>query len=292
MSDFQALVTGATGNVGSAILGVMKSRGVLVRALARNPEMLPEHPLVDVVQGDYDDQRSLDAATAGVRAIFVLTTPESPVPRHDRAILRAARSAGVTRIVKLSTTSAGARGPNNRIVGSWHRAAEDAVIASGLPWTILRPSSFASNFLRWADAINEGLPIPNMTGSGLQGVIDPRDVAAVAAECLLSGVGAGQTITLTGPELLSVPDRVARLARVLGRQITTVDVPPDQARVRMRSSGMDAPAIETVIAGATWAGEGGDAHLTEEVKRILGRPPGTFENWAIDHRAAFNAPSP
>lgn len=123
MSDFQVLVTGATGTVGRALLAVMKSRGVPVRALARNPEMLPEHPLVDVVQGDYDDQRSLHAATAGVGAVFVLTTPESPVPRHDRAILRAARSAGVTRIVKLSATSAGAQGPKNRIVGTWHRAA-------------------------------------------------------------------------------------------------------------------------------------------------------------------------
>ncbi|TDD02060.1 NAD-dependent epimerase/dehydratase family protein [Nonomuraea deserti] len=290
MSDVHVLVTGATGTVGSAILAVMTSRGVPVRALARNPGMLPENPLVDVVKGDYDDQRSLDAATAGVEVVFLLTTPESPVPRHDRAILRAARSAGVSRIVKLSATSAGARGPNNRIVGTWHRAAEDAVTASGLSWTILRPSSFASNFLRWADAINQGHPIPNMTGSGLQGVIDPRDVAAVSAECLLSGVGAGQTITLTGPELLSVPDQVARLARVLGRQITTVDVPPDQARERMRSSGMAGPAIETVVAGATWAREGGNARITEEVRRILGRPPGTFESWALDHRAAFDTP--
>ncbi|MEV4179021.1 NAD(P)H-binding protein [Nonomuraea sp. NPDC049709] len=289
MSDFQILVTGATGHIGSAILAVMKSRGVPVRALARNPEVLPEHPLVDVVKGDYNDQRSLDAATAGVEAVFLLTTPESPVPRHDRAILQAARSAGVTKIVKLSATSAGARGPNNRIVGTWHCAAEDAVTASGLSWTILRPSSFASNFLRWADLINYGLPIPNMTGSGLQGVIDPRDVAAVSAECLLSDVGAGQTITLTGPELLSLSDQAACLARVLGRQIATVDVPPDLARVRMQSVGMDTLAIETVIAGATWAREGGNARITEEVKRILGRPPGTFENWALDHRAAFNA---
>ncbi|MFG1949398.1 NAD(P)H-binding protein [Nonomuraea sp. NPDC048826] len=287
MSDPYILVTGATGTVGSALLAIMTSRGVPVRALTRHPENLPGHPLVDVVKGDYDDRRSLDAATAGVEAVFVLTTPESPVPRHDRAILRAARSAGVGRLVKLSATSAGARGPDGRIVGTWHRAAEDAVTGGGLPWTILRAPSFASNFLRWADTIRQGGAIPNMTGSGRQGVVDPRDVAAVAAECLLSGVGAWQILTLTGPEPLSVPDQAACLARVLGRRITTADVPPDQARARMRSAGMDDPAIEAVVAGATWAREGGNARVTEVVRRILGRPPRAFETWALDHRAAF-----
>lgn len=287
MSDSKLLITGATGTVGAEILAVMRRRGVPVRALVRSAATLPGHPLVDIIEGDYDDPRSLDAATAGMEAVFALTTPDSPVPRHDRALARAARSAGVTRLVKLSATIAGARGPDGRIVGPWHRAAEDAVTASGLSWTILRAPSFASNFLRWADLIDQGLPIPNMTGSGRQGVIDPRDVAAVAAACLLTGVGAGGAITLTGPEPLSVPDQVACLARVLGREITTVDVPPDQARVRMRSAGMDAPAVEAVVAGATWAREGGNARVTEEVRSILGRPAGTFERWARDHRAAF-----
>jgi uncharacterized protein YbjT (DUF2867 family) len=159
------------------------------------------------------------------------------------------------------------------------------VRASGVTWTILRPSSFASNALRWAGPIRAGDPIPNMTGTGAQGVIDPRDVAAVRV--LTSPGHEGQTYTLTGPELLSVPDQAAQLGDVLGHTVNTLDVPLDTAREQMLAAGMDPSFVDVVIDGAEFVRDGGNAILTDDVERVLGRTPRSFRAWAEDHRIAF-----
>jgi len=133
---------------------------------------------------------------------------------------------GVRRVVKLSAIGTGERDERNRTVGAWQQAAEQAVRASGMAWTLLRPSVFASNsasnFLWWAESIKVGEPVPNMTGAGRQGVVDPRDVAAVAVEALTSPAHADLVYTLTGPELLGVPDQAARLGELLGHPVETV----------------------------------------------------------------------
>jgi uncharacterized protein YbjT (DUF2867 family) len=168
--------------------------------MTRDPARVRPSRGVDVVRADFDDPASLRRATAGTEAVFLLTAPATPTPRHDLALLDAARAAGTTRVVKVSAIGTGETGEGNQAVGAWHLLAERAVQASGMAWTLLRPSVFASNTLHWADAIRAGDPVPNLTGRGRQGVVDPRDVAAVAAEALTSpSHHTGQTYTLTGP---------------------------------------------------------------------------------------------
>lgn len=212
--------------------------------------------------------------------LFLLSAPGPTLEAHDLAMLGAAR--GVRRIVKLS-----AIGTGERQVGGWHLPGERAVRASGLEWTLLRPSSFASNVLRWAGPIRAGEPVPNLTGTGAQGVIDPRDVAEVAVRALTSSDLAGEIHTLTGPEALSVPDQAARLGRLLGRTVATVDVPLDAARERMLASGMDPAFADAAVDGSAYVRDGHNATVTGDVERILGRPPRDFDTWVRDHRGAF-----
>ncbi len=214
---------------------------------------------------------SLAAAVADVRAVFLLTAPASPIPRHDLAMLETARSGGVTTIVKLSAIGTGET-IGDRTVGAWHLRAEQAVRSSGMAWTVLRPSSFASNVLGFAHLINAGHPVPNMTGTAAQGVIDPRDVAAVAAEALTMQGHAGRTYTLTGPDLLSVPDQSTIMESVLDRPVPTVELPLDTAREQMLRHGTDPAAVDAALTGMAWARAGHNAVLTPEVSRILGRP--------------------
>jgi uncharacterized protein YbjT (DUF2867 family) len=156
-----------------------------------------------------------------------------------------------------------------------------------MEWTVLRPSSFATNTLRWAAPIQSGDPIPNTTGAGMQGVIDPRDVAEVAVRALTSDDYAQSVLTLTGPDLLSVPDLAAQLGDALGRTLETVDVPLETYREQMLAAGIDPAFAEIAVNGSRLAAEGGNARLTEEVQQVLGRPPRTFATWAHDHRDAF-----
>jgi uncharacterized protein YbjT (DUF2867 family) len=88
------------------------------------------------------------------------------------------------------------------------------VKASSLPHTILRPSGFQSNALRWD--LSDGVvraPWPDVPIAA----IDPADIAAVAAVALTDG--AAPELELSGPEALRPADQVAILAEVLGREL-------------------------------------------------------------------------
>ncbi len=290
------LITGATGTVGGEVARQLAATGERVRAMTRDPSRADVPVGIEVVRADFDDASSLEHAVNGSSALFLATAPGPAIPRHDTAMLAAARAAGVAKIVKLSaigTTVAGEPdGPDGRgqvKVGTWHRPGEEAIRTSGSAWTVLRPSDYASNTLRWAQAIHAGTPVANMTGTGAQGVIDPRDVAAVAAMVLTSPAWDGQVLTLTGPQALSVPDQARLLSRVLGRPVTTVDLPLDIARRQMLDSGMDPAFVEVAIDGRAFIAAGRNATVTDHVERVLGRPPRTFTTWATDHRHAFTA---
>lgn len=273
------LVTGATGTVGSEVLRQLVQRDAAVRAMARNPERVTT-PGVEVVAGDFGDPESLAKALTGIETVFLLTAPASPGAEHDLALLAAARAEGVRRIVRLSAIGTGETDSAGRTVGQWHEVADDAVRASGLGWTILRPSSFASNTLSWLGPINAGEPVPNLLGDARYGVIDPRDVAAVAVEALTSDQYDGKTHTLTGPELLSAQDQAAQLGEALGRKVHLIDVHPEVARDGMLAQGMDPGAVEAIVTGTLWAREGNNAILTDDVPNILGRPARTYATWA------------
>ncbi|MFI7416438.1 NAD(P)H-binding protein [Nonomuraea sp. NPDC049684] len=276
------VVTGATGTVGGEVVRLLAGRGERVRAMTREPSRVAMPPEVEVVQGDFDDPGSLAGAARGAGAVFLLSAPGPWLARHDQAMVRAARAAGVRKVVKLSAIGTGEEHGGAR-VGDWHRAGEQALRASELDWTVLRPSSFASNALRWAAQVRLGRPVPNTTGRGRQGVVDPRDVAEVAVRALTSDEHVGSVLTLTGPELLSVPDMARTLGETLGRPVETVDVPLEVYRAQLVAAGMDAGFADVAVDGSRLVARDGNARLTPDVERVLGRPPRTFRTWAADH---------
>jgi uncharacterized protein YbjT (DUF2867 family) len=275
------LITGASGTIGSEVLRQLVAQGNMARAMTRSPQAFGTP--IDVVQGDFEKPESLAEAVDGVESVFLLTAPGPWVPEHDRAMVEAARAAGVRKIVKLSAIG----GSSDELPGSWHVAGEQAVRDSGLAWTILRPAGFASNALRWAPMVRAGQPIPNPTGSGRHAFVDPRDVAAVAVETLPLGSYDGEVLTLTGPELLSVPDQAAQLSAVLRREVDVVDVPPSITEEQMLAAGFHQAVVTVALQGAELIRTGGAETLTTDIQRVLDRRPGTFSAWLETNRAAF-----
>lgn len=238
------LITGATGKIGTHVLSQLTSRGAPVRVMARNPAKL-QSGAYEVVQGDFEDPASLAQAVDGVEAAYLVTTPQKPVADHDLAFVEAAKAAGVQRIVKLSAIGAG--------------------------------ETFEG--VQFVAALKSGDPVPNWNGQGALGVIDPRDVAAVAVEALTTRDHIGQSYTLTGPELLTFGEQITIVERVLGRPVKSVDIPLDTVRETMIGGGLDPAAVEMSITGMRRAIAGDYAVLTGDVARILGRAPRSFETW-------------
>ncbi|MGW3956096.1 NAD(P)H-binding protein [Streptomyces sp. NPDC004752] len=281
------LVTGATGTTGSEVVRQLTARGEKVRALTRDPGRAQLPAGVETVRGDYADPDSLAAAMTGATAAYLVCSP-GPGAAHDTALVAAARAAGVRRLVKLSAigTDDTAAGPSV----AWHGQGERAVRESGAHWTILRPSSFASNTLSWAETVRRGEPVPNMTGDGASGVIDPRDIAEVAVRALLDDAHDGRTYTLTGPAAISVPDQTTVLAAVLGRPVTVRDLSPDETLDFLRTAwGIDGTRVQGVLTGIAYLRDGHNATVTEDVPEVLSRPARTFREWAEDHKDAFGA---
>jgi uncharacterized protein YbjT (DUF2867 family) len=277
------LVTGATGTTGSVVLRILAEKGAPARAMSRDPDRVPAG--FDVVRGDFEDAASLRDAVAGIDAVFLLSAPGPQIADHDQALLTAAAEAGVRKVVKVSAIHTGE--PGFEVTSGWHLPGEQAIRASDFAWTIVRPSAFASNSLSWAPKIEAGEPIPDYFGDGTNGVVDPRDVAAVSVEALLTDDHDGQVYTLTGPELLSVSDQIAQLGEVLGRPLRTVTATMAQARADLLAQGVPDEFAQLVLKGYALVRDGGNAVVTGDVERALGRPPGTFKAWAEHHRDLF-----
>jgi uncharacterized protein YbjT (DUF2867 family) len=280
------LVTGATGTIGGLTVALLAEAGHRVRAMGRDPDRLATvggHELVETVVADFEDPETVRRAVEGADALLAVAPAGSRLARHDSTLVAAARAAEVRRIVKLSSIGSARDdwpGP------PWHRAGEGAV--RQLPeWTVLRPSVFASNALAWAAAARAGAAVPNPFGGGRQGVVDPRDVAAVAAQALTGSGHGGRTYTLTGPELLSLPEQAAIVADVLGRAVTTAPLSVAELGQRLRRSGADDEHVRRAEHAALLVRRGENAILSRDVSEVLGRPPARFVDWVRDHRAAF-----
>ncbi|MFI6296955.1 NAD(P)H-binding protein [Nonomuraea sp. NPDC050790] len=272
------LITGATGTIGSEVTRLLAEAGVPATAMTRDPGKVAG----PAVRGDFGDVRSLEAAVTGVSTALLLTAFGAELAAHERAFVDVAARAGVRKVVKISVLGA-PDSDDPEDTGGLHAAGERALTGSGMAWTILRPSMFATNALGWAAAVRAGQPIPNVTGRGRLGVIDPRDIAAVAVAALTGSAHDGRAYDLTGPDLLSTHDQAELIGRAIGRRVETVDVPIEQALAQVPDP------VYARAAAKGWAAIAADtsAILTTTVQDVLGRPAGSFESWARENKAAF-----
>jgi len=271
------LVSGATGNVGRELVRNLVDRGEPVRALARRDGGPVEG--AERVVGDLDHPDSLRPALEGVSGIFLL-----PGYQDMPGVLAAAREAGVSRVVQLSGGSAGS-GDTGNAVSAYMIRTEDAVRAGGIPWTILRPFGFMTNALEWAPQLRAGDVVRAPFGGVRIAVIDPADIAAVAATALLEDGHDGRVHTLSGPEALLPADRVRVLGEVLGRDLRFEAQPDDEAWADMTARMPEAYVrafFDFYVDGSL-----DESPVLPTVQEVTGRPPRTFADWARANADAF-----
>jgi uncharacterized protein YbjT (DUF2867 family) len=269
------LVTGSTGNAGAEVLAALRAQGHPTRALVRKADGADP----DQMAGDLNDPASLRPALDGVTGLFLL-----PGYADMPGILAEAARAGVASVVLLSGSSAPS-GDTTNAVSAYMIRSEAAVTDSGLAWTILQPSAFMANALRWRDDIAAGTPIRVQFPKTAAAILDPADIGAVAAVALTTGDHAGRTYRLTGPEALRPAEQIAKLAAGLGREIPFVELTEAEAREELFRS-MPEPYAKAFI-NFYFEGALDESPVLPTVQEVLGRPPRTFDDWIGAHAAKF-----
>jgi uncharacterized protein YbjT (DUF2867 family) len=281
------LITGATGQVGSAAMNALVAAGAEVRALVRRPSGFAGPEGVEVVRGSFDDDRSLVRALEGVD-VMLLVGRDSPdsASQHQR-VLAHARRAEVRHIVKLSAIGASPESPIALM--REHHAIDEEVREGPADWTLLKPHLYMQNLLRAADAVRrEGRLVAPM-GRDRFPLVDTSDVGAAAAVVLGNPAAhAGKAYTLTGPVAHSYDEVAAAFATVAGHAVAYEPVAPEDFGARLLAAGIPSwRAFDLAhIASAYSAAENA---VSPDLPMLLGRKPRSLSGFLEDHRNAFSS---
>jgi len=279
------LITGATGNIGRELVRNLAAKGAHTRALVRDPARAAEVlGRAQCVVGDLDQPTTLTPAFAGVTKLFLLTPGIGT--EHVAAAIAAARAAGVRHVVHLSSYNV--LGDPVPAMGRWHHEREEIIRDSGIPATFLRPGGLMSNALEWVSTINDGGFVLDPLGPGRTALIDPADVAAVAALALSQDGHEGRQYTLTGDEALTVSEQVDVIARTIGRDIEVRQVATSAEALAFRyPDGAPPELAKALLEGLTILRADTVGFRTETAQLLLGRAPRTFADWCARNASAF-----
>jgi uncharacterized protein YbjT (DUF2867 family) len=234
------LVVGATGNLGGAVTQMLLAQGQPVRILARSQSNYQplEKAGAQIVLGDLKQRGSLDAACQGADTVVTTATSaarggEDTVQTVDlegnRHLIDAAKAAGIQQFIFVSVLTADPSSPVPFLQAKGKT--EDALRASGIPYTILAPNGYMEVMVAGVVGMPAmmGQPV-TIVGGGRRkhSFISAGDVAAFILAAISNPAAINQKLLLGGPQLLSFRDAVAIYERVLGHLIQVRSVAPGE----------------------------------------------------------------
>jgi len=282
------LVTGATGKTGGRVLkGLVAAGETDVRGMTRSSDKAEgiEAAGGKAVVADMAEPSTLKAAMVDVDRVYLVAESGERQAENEGNVVEAAKSAGVSRIVKLSVVGVAPDSPVR--FGRAHAEAEAQVEASGIGYTFLRPNGFMQNNMGHVATIAEQGRFYAPYGDAPIALIDAEDIASAAVVALREDGHEAKAFDLTGPEALTNPDLSERYSKVLGREIAWVDVPETDFLETMRGFGYP----EWNLAGFSelWAiyRAGYAANTSSGVRDLTGREPRSYDDFIEQHREAF-----
>lgn len=263
------VVSGATGQVGSAVVNELASSSLEVRALVQPGVAVPsfDERVVAVSSVDFDDADAMHAAVDGANAFFMMSPPHERQVAWQQIQVDAAKAAGVARVVKLSAFDTA---PDTRLtMGRWHWAGEQALRASGLRHAILRPQYFMENLFHDPTPLRDGVMPTFIEHDRPVGMVAAHDVASVAAALLLDGDLAGQVVVPTGPAAITTDDVARALSDALATHVEPRFVEGDVAFNALLATGRPDWHARDVLTMCSDA----SPLVTADVARVTGREP-------------------
>ncbi|SCX03189.1 SDR family oxidoreductase [Agrobacterium rosae] len=288
------LVTGASGNLGQAIIRhLLETYHVPasdIVAASRDTSKLSAlgSKGVEVRKADFDDAASLNAAFAGIDTVLIISTDALAVPglrlKQHKAAVAAAKTAGVKHVTYTSMPN-----PDKSLVtfAPDHLGTEEAIKASGLPYTIIRNAWYNDNYLhsmahnlqsgQWFTAMGDG-KVPN---------ISRDDCARAAAAALAKGKAENKTYTITGPESLNADEIGAIISHAAGKPLAVVKVSPADLQKGIEGAGLPGFVAEMLASADANIAAGNFDLVTSDYETLTGEKPQTSEAFFTAHKAAL-----
>lgn len=267
------VVTGATGQLGRLVVASLLDKGVpadQVITLGRDQERLAALADLGVTtrQVDYADADAVASALEGADRVLLISGSEvgQRLPQH-RNVIAAAQAAGVELLAYTSIANADTTG---LILAAEHKATEDAIIASGLPYSLLRNSWYVENWSGQLPTYTEHGTILGSAGDGRVAAATRADFAEAAAAVLLLDAPAA-VYELGGPAF-TLSDLAAAVTDATGTTVTYTDVPADELTRVLLGAGVP-EQFATILADADLGLARGDLYVeSTDLEGLLGRP--------------------
>jgi len=269
------VVTGATGQLGRLVVDSLLASGTPpaeITATGRTPEKLAQLAALGVrtAQASFDEPAALEAAFAGADTVLLISGNEvgERVRQHTNAI-EAAVKAGVGRIVYTSILGGDA---DTLVLAPEHVATEQALLASGLTYTILRNGWYNENYAQaLVQAAQTGEVIGNV-GHGRVASASRRDYAEAAAAVLTGSGHEGKTYELSGDTAWDHQEFAAILTQVIGREVVYIDLSREEHLAALIGAGLDEGTAGFLTALDAGIRDGALELVTGDLSRLIGHP--------------------
>ncbi|WP_434741639.1 SDR family oxidoreductase [Micromonospora sp. SH-82] len=268
------VVTGATGQLGRIVVTDLLERGVepgRIVAAVRTPEKAADLAArgVDVREADYDRPDTLETALHGAERVLLISSNAvgQRLAQH-RAVIEAATRVGVGLLAYTSVLRADT---SALPVAPDHRATEELIRGSGLPFALLRNGWYTENYTgNLAAALTHGAVL----GAARQGRIAAATRAdlAAAAAAVLTGSGHTDTVYELGGEPFTMADLAAEITRQSGTPVAYRDLPVQEYQAALVGAGLPEPFARLLADSDAAAAEGALDTDREDLARLLGRP--------------------
>lgn len=272
------VITGASGQLGRLVIEDLQRRatGEKVIAAVRTPEKAQSLSSLgaEVRWADYEKPESLEAAFKGADKLLLISSSEvgKRAPQH-LAVIDAAKKAGVKFIAYTSAPKASTSALK---LAAEHKATEEAIIASGIPYAFLRNGWYIENYTgQIAGTVAQGT-IFGCAGDGIVSGASRADLAAAAAAVLTTSGHEGKIYELGGAPF-TMTQLAAKFSTWSGKTINYVNLPQDQYRDALVKIGLPAPFADILADSDANIAKGALELPSEPLTKLLGRAPETVE---------------
>jgi uncharacterized protein YbjT (DUF2867 family) len=284
----KVLVTGSTGVVGSEVVGQLRSRGVIVRALVRKYDASKPPPDgIEIAVGDLLDPVSMQKALEGVDKLYLLNAVAPDELTQGLIAYDLAKKLKLKQIVYHSVFKV------EHFKDVPHFAAklaiESALREFDLPFTIIRPNYFFQNDRSLKDVLMRASLYPMPLGTPGISAVDVRDIAEATAIALTTEGHLGKTYNLVGPSVLSGPQAASIWSQVLHKEIRYGGEALDSFEGQMREKGPSWSAfdIRMMFQGYLERGFVADTGDIETLTKLSGHSPRRYEDFAAETAASW-----